>query len=204
VCPPFLRRYALGLFLWRDSMIRNKSKGPYDDKKGPILLVVTLSVVLIITLWYTSITSLPGPKVLPNPRDFNLGFKTSAGVCDQLLANRADLLQTGIVSASSLRQSIELPFDGLVVPPLYRPNFAVAHTGLNMVLVGAGSQLTVLDASKPASATQLQLNGQCPIVSRNRAHGALARTLPLPPVLEGDFEAHTVTGPCWPCSPFQV
>ncbi len=164
LCALFCRvqcRYALGLFLWRDSMIRNKAAGPYDDKKGPILLVVTLSVVLIITLWYTSITSLPGHKVLPNPRDFNLGFKTSAGVCDQLLANRADLLQTGAASPAALRKpQSDAVFSGLVVPPLYRPNFVVAHTGLSKVLVGSDDTLTVMDATAPSTSTQLQLSGE--------------------------------------------
>lgn len=131
-------------------MIRNKSKGPYDDRKGPVALVVTLSIVLIVTMWYSGMSTTVGPTVVPDPRGVNLHFKTRAGTCEQLFASRLDLLQSAPGGPPAAAAGVP-PFDGLVVPPLYRPDFIATHRGMGKLLVGSGTKLSVLNAASPSS-----------------------------------------------------
>ncbi|KAJ1963858.1 hypothetical protein IWQ62_003093, partial [Dispira parvispora] len=43
--------YALAIYQWRATKIRNREAGPYDDRFGPTLLVVVLLVAVIINFW---------------------------------------------------------------------------------------------------------------------------------------------------------
>ncbi|KAI8799620.1 hypothetical protein BJ742DRAFT_845207 [Cladochytrium replicatum] len=43
--------YALYLYLKRTSMIRNRDPGPYDDTRGPVVLVITLIAAILLNFW---------------------------------------------------------------------------------------------------------------------------------------------------------
>ena len=56
--------YALWLYLWRAHKIRRKDPGPYDDRIGPVVLVVVFfaAVCLNLSLSLKSTASSAGPS----------------------------------------------------------------------------------------------------------------------------------------------
>ncbi|KAI9140555.1 VTC domain-containing protein [Paraphysoderma sedebokerense] len=46
-----LKLYALWLYNWRANMIRNREPGPYDDRGGPVVIVVVLFIAILINFW---------------------------------------------------------------------------------------------------------------------------------------------------------
>jgi len=43
--------YALWLFHWRAERIRQKDPGPYDDRNGPVVLVVVILAAVAVNFW---------------------------------------------------------------------------------------------------------------------------------------------------------
>ncbi|KAJ1514406.1 vacuolar transporter chaperone [Coelomomyces lativittatus] len=43
--------YALHLFLWRSTKIRNHEPGPYDDRGGPVAIVIILILAIALNFW---------------------------------------------------------------------------------------------------------------------------------------------------------
>ncbi|KAJ2159706.1 GTPase regulator Nrf1 [Coemansia sp. RSA 552] len=47
----FVMVYALLLFQWRAERIRNREAGPYDDRRGPVALVVVLISAVMLNFY---------------------------------------------------------------------------------------------------------------------------------------------------------
>ncbi|KAJ2498682.1 GTPase regulator Nrf1 [Coemansia sp. RSA 1972] len=47
----FVMIYALMLFQWRAERIRRRDAGPYDDRRGPIVLVVVLISAILVNFY---------------------------------------------------------------------------------------------------------------------------------------------------------
>ncbi|KAJ2343386.1 GTPase regulator Nrf1 [Coemansia sp. RSA 2618] len=47
----FVMIYALMLFHWRAERIRRRDAGPYDDRRGPIVLVVVLISAILVNFY---------------------------------------------------------------------------------------------------------------------------------------------------------
>ncbi|KAJ1813906.1 hypothetical protein LPJ75_002989, partial [Coemansia sp. RSA 2598] len=47
----FVMVYALMLFQWRAERIRQRDAGPYDDRRGPTVLVVVLISAILINFY---------------------------------------------------------------------------------------------------------------------------------------------------------
>lgn len=43
--------YAFALYVWRTRMIEIRYAGPYDDRIGPIVLVIALYTCVLVNLW---------------------------------------------------------------------------------------------------------------------------------------------------------
>jgi hypothetical protein len=92
--------YALQLYLWRDRMIRAKSAGSYNDRKGPVVLVAVLAAALIATLVFMQ-SSIEEAAFTPvNFRKFTAGITIRTGTCDVLATD--DIPGESSGSATSL------------------------------------------------------------------------------------------------------
>ncbi|KAJ2610671.1 GTPase regulator Nrf1 [Coemansia sp. RSA 1365] len=47
----FVMVYALMLFQWRAERIRRRDAGPYDDRRGPVVLVVVLISAILVNFY---------------------------------------------------------------------------------------------------------------------------------------------------------
>jgi len=43
--------YALYIYQWRAEKIRQREAGPYDDRTGPIVLILVLFTAVITNFW---------------------------------------------------------------------------------------------------------------------------------------------------------
>ena len=134
--------YALYLFLWRDSMIRQKSAGPYNDRKGPVVLVLVLAAAMIATLVFMS-TGLAG-FVAVDWHGYSPGITLRAGECD---------LVGSVASASAAGAS-----SGVNLAAPFSPTSIVLHTGVGTVgswVVAAPYKLALMPAAPDGTVAPL-------------------------------------------------
>jgi uncharacterized membrane protein YidH (DUF202 family) len=150
--------YALYLFLWRDTMIRRKSAGPYNDRKGPVVLVLVLAAAMIATLVFMTTSS--AGFVAVNWRDYSPGITIRAGTCDLLGA-------VGLSTGAAAAQSVALA-------PLFTPTSLELHVGMGSWLVATPYKLATVAAATDGAVDPYSAVSYLPIPGLNVQSIALA------------------------------
>lgn len=138
--------YALYLFLWRDSMIRRKSAGPYNDRKGPVVLVLVLAAAMIATLVFMN-TSSSGYAAV-NWREYTPSITIRTGACDVLASG---LGPQALPAASESRTSaapVAAAMHSVALAPLLHPTSVVFHAGIGSWVIASPYKLALLRAAE--------------------------------------------------------